>query len=91
MLNLALPLAATAAVVLVCTLLTIQLRSDRVQPEPRHRPRPQLALPAVPVRDEPAAEPEPFDPLTSPLDQVETFINSLGLAREDTRELEVIA
>lgn len=86
MINTVLPLAATAALLAAMAAVAVQIRNDRArQPEPRHRPgpRPQLALPAAPVRELPivplADEPEPFNPLTSPLDEVEAFIRSLGL------------
>lgn len=78
MINLALPLAASLALVLVCAALANQIRLDRAQrPAPRHRP---AAVDHVaPHEAEP--DPEPFDPFLSPLEEVERFLADLEIER----------
>lgn len=87
MLSLALPAAASLAVVLVCTGMVLALSRDSA-PVARHRPAALAPAPITvpPLPDEPEPEPEAaaFDPLTSPLDDVEQFLAELGITNDMT-------
>lgn len=78
MLDLVLSLSAAVALTL-CAAILRQLRSDRPRPpEPRHRPAAVQPISAPPA---PAVKPKrPFDPFTSPLSEVEQFLETIGVA-----------
>lgn len=95
MLNLALSLAASTVLLLVCAAMAYQLRTDRPTPPlPRHSlGAVQLAARPISAPPAPVQPPKLFDPLDAdtPIDEVERFLADLQIREDDTRELERVA